>query len=212
MDQALVLLSAAPPERADTCLEEWPLGRRNSGLVSLHCAWFGPKLQGQVICPDCAASLEFQMDSEALCKKEVSAGAPIVVKGHTFRLPTTKDLALALRAADSRLGAIAMIENCRVDADERIDWQDEDLEAIGEQMASADPMAEIRLAFECATCGHPWDETLDMAAFLWAEIEARSRRLLMEAHTLAAAYGWSETEILSLSEPRRRFYLEMVRA
>ena len=33
----------------------------------------------------------------------------------------------------------------------------------------------------------------------------------MEVHTLASVYGWTEREILSLSEPRRAFYLEMVR-
>ncbi|HUD55174.1 MAG TPA: hypothetical protein VMR02_08095 [Terracidiphilus sp.] len=44
------------------------------------------------------------------------------------------------------------------------------------------------------------------------QIEARARRLLYEVHTLAAAYGWSEREILSLSAPRRALYLEMVRA
>jgi len=38
------------------------------------------------------------------------------------------------------------------------------------------------------------------------------RRLLVEVHALASAYGWSEQEILSLSDARRRLYLEMVQA
>jgi hypothetical protein len=41
---------------------------------------------------------------------------------------------------------------------------------------------------------------------------ARARRLLIEVHSLASAYGWSETDILSMSEPRRALYLEMVQA
>jgi len=79
-------------------------------------------------------------------------------------------------------------------------------------MASADPLAEIRLKFDCAECAHQWNESLDIVAFMWLEIEARARRLLTEVHALAAAYGWTEREILSLSEPRRSLYLEMVRA
>jgi hypothetical protein len=47
---------------------------------------------------------------------------------------------------------------------------------------------------------------------LWAEIEVRAKRLLLEVHLLATAYGWSEAEILSLNAQRREFYLEMVRA
>jgi hypothetical protein len=31
-------------------------------------------------------------------------------------------------------------------------------------------------------------------------------------HTLASAYGWSESEILALSDARRRLYMEMVNA
>jgi hypothetical protein len=35
---------------------------------------------------------------------------------------------------------------------------------------------------------------------------------MLDVHTLASAYGWSESEILSLNPARREFYLEMVRA
>ena len=86
-----------------------------------------------------------------------------------------------------------------------------DLEEIGEKMSGADPLAEIRLTFHCAKCGHQWSENLNIAAFLWTEIEARSKRLLMQVHALASAYGWTEAETLSLSEVRRAAYLEMVR-
>ncbi len=83
---------------------------------------------------------------------------------------------------------------------------------LGERMASADPMAETRLTLRCPECGEEWEETFDIVSFFWAEIEAQAKRLLFEIHTLALAYGWTESEILSLSEPRRALYLEMVRA
>ena len=76
----------------------------------------------------------------------------------------------------------------------------------------SDPLAETLVNLRCAECGHQWEEELDIAAWLWVEIEARARRLLFDVHTLATAYGWSEHEILSLSEPRRTLYLEMVQA
>jgi hypothetical protein len=79
-------------------------------------------------------------------------------------------------------------------------------------MARADPMAETRLKLNCPACGGQWDETLDLTAFFWAEVEARAKRLLLEVHTLASSYGWSEREILSLSEPRRAFYIERARS
>jgi hypothetical protein len=37
-----------------------------------------------------------------------------------------------------------------------------------------------------------------------------ARSLLAEVHSLARAYGWTESEILALSPQRRSTYLEMV--
>ena len=50
----------------------------------------------------------------------------------------------------------------------------------------------------------------DILSFFWGEIQICARRLLREVHALASAYGWTESEILSLSTTRRHAYLEMV--
>ena len=227
LDRGLLALGAALPETTYEALADWPLGRRNRALVELCCGCFGPKLQGRVSCPRCAKELEFQIDGQAVLGGEPepppqpvsasggvgrSSGAAIVVRGRSFRVPTTRDLAKAARQTEFRSAVIQLIEDCRMESGEGAVWRDEELEEIGEKMALADPLAEIRLKFDCAECGHQWDESLDIMAFVWLEIEARAQRLLMEIHTLATAYGWSEKDILSLSEPRRRLYLEMVRA
>ena len=86
----------------------------------------------------------------------------------------------------------------------------EDIDRIGEAMAEADPLAEIAFDFECPACGAAFREGLDPAEFFWSEIEVEAKRLLIEVHTLAAAYGWREHEVLALSPARRAFYLERV--
>jgi hypothetical protein len=43
-------------------------------------------------------------------------------------------------------------------------------------------------------------------------VEALARRVLWEVHTLACAYGWTESETLALSPARRARYLQMVHA
>jgi hypothetical protein len=213
LDQGLLTLSAALPETPCDSLADWPLGRRNQALAELRCACFGAELEGWVSCPGCGVKLEFHMDGRALmdqggCR---TPGETIVVNGRSFRLPTSRDLAYAALEADPRLAAIRFLETCCLEPDAPPSWSQEDVEAVGDGLASADPLAETRLAMHCPKCGHEWDESLDLAAFFWSEIEARARRLLMEVHTLASAYGWTEGEILSLSEARRAFYLEMVR-
>ena len=77
-------------------------------------------------------------------------------------------------------------------------------------MADADPQADVRLAVTCPSCGTGWEVPFDAGSFLWSEVEAWARRTLLEVHQLAAAYGWSEAEVLALGPRRRQAYLELV--
>jgi hypothetical protein len=237
LDRALLALSAALPETPYERLADWPLGRRNSGLAELRCSCFGPSITGWIACTSCGEKLEFALDGQLLTAADrtrdelsqcVQPEEPIVVKRGTFRLPTSRDLAKAVQARDSRLAAILIVESCLIEAQHdpealaghsasstdgpRQEWSDEELEEIGERMALADPLAETRLTMHCPNCENDWQENLDIGAFLWGEIEARARRLLVEIHTLASAYGWTESEILSLGENRRARYVEMVQS
>ena len=84
--------------------------------------------------------------------------------------------------------------------------------ALSAALAEADPGAELLLELQCPACERGWWELLDVATFLWAEVEVQARRLLREVHVLARAYGWREADVLALSPRRRRLYLEMVSA
>lgn len=212
LDRALLALGAAFPETP--AIADWPLGRRNAALAELRHACFGPAMRGWVACPRCGERLEFEMDARRLIAEfDDGARSPtVLVKGQSFRLPTSRDLARVASAANEDGAARLLLQQCCVDGSKGAEWADQDLEDIGKQLSLADPLAETRLELRCATCGNEWEESLDLGNYLWAEIEASARRLLMEVHMLAAAYGWSEAEILGLSERRRALYLEMVQA
>jgi hypothetical protein len=219
LDQALLALGAALPEMPHEDLADWPLGRRNTALAELRRSCFGGTLQGWVLCPQCGERLEFEMDSKGLVSQALDrdqaeriASEQITVNGRRFRLPTSRDLARLAGEIDPHAAALRLVESCRIDGAETPGWSERDLDEVGEQLALADPMAETRLALECAECGNRWDEPLDIASYLWTEIEACARRLVTEVHTLASAYCWTEEKILSMSELRRALYLEMVRA
>ena len=117
-----------------------------------------------------------------------------------FRLPTSADL-LAVKSAEQ------LLERCSLSGDGQL--AEDFVAAVGEKMSDADPMADIHLALNCPNCEYNWEAAFDIVAFLWREISAAARRLLREVHTLASAYGWTESEILGMSPARRRAYLEM---
>jgi hypothetical protein len=235
LDRGVLAVHAAFPETRRESVADWPLGRRNRALAQMRCLHFGTRLRGWTACRQCGDKLEFEMDGRALAEQAAPEPSKpgnqdgqdeqIVVSGQVFRLPTSRDLALIAGERDSRAAAIRLLKHCRVGdstiPDSRSDldepqsleaWTEDELDAVGERMAEADPLAEILLSFECPACGDTCQEPLDLAAFLWEEIEGRAKRLLLDIHALASAYGWSEAEVLSLSEARRQCYLEMVQA
>lgn len=211
MDRALLVLQAALPEASHESLPDWTLGRRDRALAELHCLSFGPTLSGWLECERCAERLEFDIDARALANAE-AGGGPVEINGWTFRLPTIRDLARAAAAGEASAMVRKLLESCVLAGEDVGPWSEADIESIGERMEAADPLAETRLMFRCAGCGHEWAATLDMASFVWEQVAASAGRVAAEVHALASAYGWTEAEILSLSGARRARYLEMVRA
>ena len=214
LDRALLALQFAWPATPGQSLADWPFGRRNRALIELRCATFGPSIQAWIACPQCRERLEFDLDLRPLLAESLPEAAPdraVQFQGRRFRLPSSRIIARAADICDPLEAAVQIAESCRVEQSEPLLWTDEELEELGEKLAEADPLAETLLALVCPECAHRWDESMDAAAFLWSEIEDRAQRALAEVHALAAAYGWSEHEILSLSRARRDSYLEMVR-
>ncbi len=213
LDQGLIALAAGSP---GTSLDAWadlPLGQRNRALAGLHSMCFGSQLGGWVPCPSCGEKLEFELDSAMLLAGASVSSETVTIEGQSFRLPTSRDLALAAREIDLPNAALILAKRCSLDPDaSSSSWSEALIEELGEKMALADPLAEPRLSFACALCGHAWDELLDLTGFFWTEMEVQVRRLLREVHALARAYGWSESEILTLSQARRAMYLDMVRS
>ena len=85
------------------------------------------------------------------------------------------------------------------------------LDTVVARLRQLDPQADVALDLTCPQCQHGWREPFDIVTFFWSEVAVAARRLLVEVHDLASAYGWSESEILHLSPARRDAYLEMLR-
>lgn len=218
LDQGLLAIHTAFLEARSVNVADWPLGRRNRALAELRCDTFGRWIRGWAACEQCGEKLEFSVDGDTL--RESSTPGPdaaIHIGERAFRLPTSRDLASIVDEADPSAAAIRLLELCAIptspnaDAQRSGEWTDSEIDAISDHLAQADPLADILLHFDCPSCGHSFEQSLDLASFLWSEIEGRAKRLMLDVHSLALAYGWSELEILRLSDARRDFYLQMVR-
>ena len=214
------MLAAAYPETPPKALLELTIGRRDERLLELRERLFGREMAGVAACPSCGGRLEMALDAADLRTVSANAAAGELALNSAgyevrFRPPNTQDL-LASSQAEPGMRQQLVLRRCvlAVERDGAAANPEalpaEVIDRVTEQMARADPLADVQLALSCPACGHQWRAAFDIASFLWSEIEAAAGRLLREVHRLAAAYGWSEGEILALSPMRRQYYLAMV--
>ncbi|MFO1434141.1 MAG: phage baseplate protein [Candidatus Competibacteraceae bacterium] len=236
--RAWLLLAAACPETKPETLAGFNIGRRDACLLTLREWTFGPHLESVVNCPACSERMEFKF-AVADIRVEGDATLPdgkdtdsqdIVLNlersGYRvcFRLPNSRDL-LGLSenrrmAGDLQKAYAALLARCllAVERDGTTlspvvpgELPPELIAAVVERMAQADPQADVMLSLHCPACRHQWQASFDIVMFFWQEIDAWAQRLLDDVHTLAAAYGWREADILAFSPYRRQCYLDRVR-
>lgn len=222
LQRAITLLSLACPQKS---ADEWAgvsIGERDRQLLQLRDELFGSKLEAIAVCPKCETPLELALSTtdlelpvDASTTDEVPrrlTSGPFVLN---YRLPNSADL---IKVTENPSHAKELLLQSCVEAQRdgvafpAADLPDQLVKLLGNEMAQADPQAEVFIALDCPACSHHWSTVFDILSYLWGEIQDWAERLLHEVHSLAVAYGWSEREIISMSARRRRFYLEMVEA
>lgn len=205
------------------------VGERDRRLAALRRSIFGPTVAATAACPACGepAELAFAFDDVLPPAPPAGQGDPAAGTvrhgGYEvdFRLPTTADLAAvaAARPGDAGRAAEALLRRCVVGAigpsgtaEDVAALPGEVVEAVSAAIADADPAADVELELACPACGHRWTSPLDVAAFVWQEVDAWAERTLLEVDALARAYGWPEPAVLALSPWRRQRYLELAGA
>ena len=212
LDRSLLLFALAAPELPVETLADLPLGECNAALMRLRWATFGNRLPVWMDCPHCGERLEFELDPRQL-PPMTPPSTGIEVAGQRFRCPVNRDLFDVAASADIDQAARRLLIGC---ADPGSALPDDEqalqdlLATVETALEAADPWADLSLAFQCPACERNATACFDITRYLWEEIEGHARQLLDDVHQLAQAYGWSEPEILALSETRRSAYLARV--
>ena len=225
--RALLLHALARPAADAADLLATPVGERDAELLVLRRSLFGEHADVQLACAECQEDLEFDFDVRTvLAAREPESPAdgqartrpPVEVSDGPWtvrlRLPTPDDL-LAAAAVPVAQARATLLTRCVLEARRGAklvparDLPPAVQERVAKAAAAADPCADIVFAVPCPACRHRTRAFLDVAAFVWAELDAWARRTMLEVHLLASSYGWSEPEVLALSPLRRRRYLEL---
>ncbi len=219
--RSLPVLAAASPDFSSDALAMLSIGERDRRLLTLRVWTFGSEVAAVTKCSGCGEVLEWTVDAANLnVADEAKSGGELTVEveGYCvrFRVPNTRDLAATTGCKDAASARVKLLENCISSA--QFEGKsvspgalpDTVTRDVAKQMAEADPQAQLEVALSCPSCGEHWQALFDIESFFWGEIGAWAQRMLSEVHVLARAYGWSETQILSLSPWRRQVYLSLV--
>jgi hypothetical protein len=218
--RALPLLVAASVDSSTEAAASLSIGERDRSLLTLREQTFGSQLASVANCPACNERLEWTANvADLYVARQLDWASALSLEADSycinFRVPNTSDLASLANCTDIATARSALLDRCVLSA--RVDGQETPTDelsndivaAIEERMAEADPQADVRFNLICPSCGNSWQAVFDIESFFWSEVNAWARRILLEVHVLAGAYGWRETEILNLSPWRRQFYLSL---
>jgi len=200
LDRALLLLWAIGTAEPGDALADWTVGARDAALLRARSRLFGASFAATADCPECNERMGFDLDLDVLAEQATPAvpNAQVTCAGGRFRLPTSRDLAHAIGAAQPR-HALAL--RCRIEGDALLD--DATLDELDAACARADPAAQIDIELRCAACNARFTSLFDVADCLWSDVARRARQTLDDVHVLAGAYGWSEAEVLAVPPSRR---------
>jgi hypothetical protein len=222
IDRALDLLARAFPDRDREDLCRLALGERDALLLAVRRAVFGDRLEAEDRCPACGERVEFELRCSALLENAAPSSMEWSLDSGSYRLTLRSldsgDAAAAALCEGIEAGREVLLARCVVAAEiEGTPIAATALpasvrEEVSASLASHDQHAETLLDLACPGCGHAWQSVFDVASFVWAELSARAQRLLLEVHALSRAYGWTEADVLALSERRRAAYLGMIGA
>ena len=204
LDRAIAILWAAGAVDEACDPADLPLTERDKRLLEIRAGTFGATLAARATCPACGAELEMELDAQGLADA-LPPVSPVDESDGALRALTSRDL-----AAVSGLAPEAVVPALRARLAGR-EVAGDAAAALDRRIELAASAAELTTRIRCAECGADWTETLDVAAHVWVEVEAAALRLLGEVAEIAAAYGWSEREILALGPARRMAYLAWAR-
>ncbi len=198
------------------------VGERDRQLLLVRKDLFGDPVEAITECPCCSAKVEMRFCVTDLTTHSPSNSqpTPLIANGYeiVWRLPSSRDVAeLACETVPERLRQ-RLLERCLIEVRHEnrnipsSECPHELIDEVTQAMAQCDPFGDLSLDMNCPECNTAWNALFDIGAFLWREIDVWARRLMVDVHRLAIAYGWSERDILSMSPVRRAHYLELTQS
>lgn len=227
---ARCVASIGPYDMTAELSRELTVGDRDYLLVKLCEATFGHRMSRVLVCPqpDCGAKLDLDLtvDDFPVIEKPVARshrirldadGAALEVdfhvpRGHEQELIAASALTAPEALRDHLLAScVARIALC--DGGDELPFtvlSSAARQTLAVAIEDRAPRIDLDLEMTCPACAVSFELAVDPAAVLLDELAAGRGALERELHLLAFHYHWSLDELLQLTRPRRRRFLQLL--
>ena len=194
-----------------------PVSARIAALLRLVASTEGcERLSLHALCAATACGERYEIELPLQTVLEAHRGDALVTthlgpdRRVTLRRPTGDDLRIwrAAQPVSSARATRMMLESLLIAGD----VQAEDAAALSAALSQEDPLVNFTVACACPACGAENEVEVDLETLALTRLAARQRMLIEEVHGLAARYGWTEREVLSIPRERRARYLALIEA
>lgn len=184
---------------------------RDQVLASVCIATFGDNVEATRPCTSCGQlfDLDFRISQLAQAVRAEAPAPPVdgayeLEDGVRFRLPTGED-ELAVAGLPTAGAEQRLLERCVLRGDVQRDGA-----RVAAAMAAVAPTLDLDLDATCSECGVTEPIPFSIQAWLLGQLLSEQARLPRQAHLLARAYGWSLSEILSLTRRQRLTFVALL--
>lgn len=202
-------------------LTELSVGKRIELLLRIVAESGGGNLLLSMHCHACDETMELELLLRELLEMQREAEQistlTIEIEGREVQLrrPTCSDQVFwqSLTCSDQGDAYLAMLNTLMVtdnDEIEPLEVSDAILQEVSEALRLFDPLVYFEMQIYCPYCQASSTYPLDLLEVAATQLQSDQRRLMQTVHRLAQQYHWSETEILSMPDWRRKHYLRLI--
>ncbi|TXE07844.1 hypothetical protein ES711_10455 [Gelidibacter salicanalis] len=194
---------------------DWSIEKRDIALFHVRKKLFGNQFDNISHCPKCNQMVEWDFNFEQVgipSLYDIPDNIEILIDSHDdilmIRLPNSDDLFTN--------DASQIIRNCMINLKDlqsqtfHQNIPDDIINQINDKFDTICQASNITYHLNCVECSHEWQVNFDIVAYLWKEIDHWAKSLLDEIYVLAKTFGWSESDIINMSENRRNHYLNLL--
>jgi hypothetical protein len=192
-----------------------PIPDRDRLLTAVYFNTYGSKIETTVLCPSCnnrfdlSFSLEewvndLTADSSQKLNGKDCAYPFMAPGGIKFRLPTGAD-EMAVMGMEPGTAAKELLKKCIPEGSGQ--YNPDLIQMAMHEMA---PLADAEFEAKCPECSEIQLLHFNLQQYLLSSLLNGQKKLVIEVHRLASAYGWGLNEIMELPRSIRGTYITML--